>query len=147
MRGLFSIPEGVASVRLTLPGVRRSIVVGEDFVEHPLRQQRRLVDPDHMRFSSLAPMTVLESVEILLVRAQGGGSSLKFLGAYRDLSLPPGSGTPYVYHVAYALGDGRLTTSFRLAGGAQAFRAERVGRLLFASYAQMVPSIILPSAS
>jgi hypothetical protein len=145
MRGLFSIPDGAEQIWLTPPGVRRGIIVGPDFVEHPLQDQRRLTDPGHMRFSSLAPMTVLEATEILLVRAAGGGRSLKFLGAYRDLSLPPR--TPYVYHVAYALGDGRLTTSFRLAGGAQAFRQEREGRLLYASYAEPVAGIILPSAS
>jgi hypothetical protein len=146
MRGLFEIPAGATSVRLTTPGVRRGIIVGEDFVEHPFQQQRRRDDPDHMVFSSLAPLTVLEATEIFFVRS-ARGSSLKFLGAYRDLSAARGSANPYVYHVAYAFGDGRLSTTFRLSGGAQGFRSERVGRLLYAAYAAPVAAIVLASAS
>jgi hypothetical protein len=152
MRGLFGIPDGAPSVRLKINGLARAIIAGDDFVEHPFQQQRRRDDPDHMRYSVLAPKTVLESLEVFLVRTLERGLSFKFLGAYRDLSIPPDTGrSPYVYHVAYALGNGCLTTSFRLRGGAQAFRTEREGRLLYASYAApIIPvagEIVMPAVA
>lgn len=146
MRGLFNIPEDSESVKLSISGLRHGIIVGPSFVEHPFGEQRRRDDPDHMDWSVLTPQTVLSGVEIFTVR-RSGSRSFVFLGAYRDLAIPEHAKGQFVYHVAYALGDGRLNTSFRLNGGAQAFRSERSGRLLFAAYAVGHAAIVLPSAS
>lgn len=140
-RGLFNIPDGEAGVVVGVPGLRRGIIVGPKFVEHPFEKQRRRDDPDHVNWAIVTPQTIVSSVEIFRARMSG---SYVFLGAYRDLSIPDGARGQFVYHVAYALRDGRLDTSFRLTGGAQAFRQERAGRLLFAAYATDAPAIVLP---
>jgi hypothetical protein len=85
-----------------------------------------------MLYSSITPQTVLLATETYMTRS-GKSRGFTFLRVYRDLDAL-GKRSPWLYHVAYAMGDGQLSTSFRLAHEPVDFRANRAGKLLHASY-------------